>query len=386
VTISRREFVRALGWSGATTLTGGHLVSARGHESLGELWAGAAANASVIQLDSNENPNGPGPRVLDAIRGAFPVIQRYPYDEAAALTSTLTRLHAVPSGSVVLGCGSAEILRMTLQAFTSATRHLVTPAPTYETPARYANTFGVPLQAVDVNGTLALDLPAMLARARGAGVVYVCNPNNPTGGILPASAISTFIERLAIESPQTVVLVDESYYEYVEDPAYKTSIPLTLRYKNVIVSRTFSKVYGMAGLRCGYGVGHPDSVAKMTPFRLATSVNQLALAAATNALGDREFVERERTLNREAREYTRRVFEQLGYSVAPSEANFLFVDLRQDARFFREGCQRSGVLVGRAFPPLSTYARISVGTMDEMQRASAVFTRVLRGAAPAPRG
>ena len=107
----------------------------------------------------------------------------------------------------------------------------------------------------------------------------------------------------------------------------------------------------MAGLRCGYGVGHPDSVAKMTPFRLATSVNQLALAAATNALGDKEFVERERTLNREARAYTRRVFEQLGYSVAPSEANFLFVDLRQDARFFREGCQRSGVLVGRAFPP-----------------------------------
>ena len=124
----------------------------------------------------------------------------------------------------------------------------------------------------------------------------------------------------------------------------------------------------------------------MTPFRLATSVNQLALAAATNALGDREFVERERTLNREARAYTRRVFEQLGYSVAPSEANFLFVDLRQDARFFREGCQRSGVLVGRAFPPLSTYARISMGTMDEMQRASAVFTRVLRGAAAAPRG
>ena len=275
---------------------------------------------------------------------------------------------------------------MTLQAFTSATRHLVTPAPTYETPARYAATFGVPLQAVDVNGTLALDLPAMLVRARGAGVVYVCNPNNPTGAVLPASAVSTFLERLAVESPQTVVLVDEAYCEYVDDPAYKTSIPLTLRYKNVVVSRTFSKVYGMAGLRCGYGVGHPDSVAKMMPFRLTTSVNQLALAAALNAVGDREFVERERMLNREARAYTRRVFEQLGYNVAPSEANFLFVDLRQDARSFREACQRSGVLVGRAFPPLSTYARISVGTMDEMQRASAVFTRVLRGAAAAPRG
>jgi histidinol-phosphate aminotransferase len=367
-------------------LTGGHLVSARGHESLGELWTSVAVNGSVIQLDSNENPNGPGPRVLEAIRTAFPVIRRYPYDEAAALASALARFHGVPSGGVVLGCGSAEILRMTLQAFTSATRPLVAPAPTYETPARYAAAFGVPLQAVDVNGALALDLPTMLARARGAGVVYVCNPNNPTGSILPASAVNILLERLAVESPQTVVLVDEAYCEYVDDGAYKTSVPLTLRYKNVIVSRTFSKVYGMAGLRCGYGVGHPDSVAKMMPFRLATSVNQLALAAALTAVSDKEFVERERTLNREARAYTRRTFEQLGYSVAPSEANFLFVDLREEARFFRDACQRSGVLVGRAFPPLSTYARISIGTMDEMQRASAVFTRVLRGAAVAPRG
>ena len=275
---------------------------------------------------------------------------------------------------------------MTLQAFTSATRHLVTPAPTYETPARYAATFGVPHQAVDVNSALALDLPAMLVRARGAGVVYVCNPNNPTGAVVPASTVSMFVERLAVESPQTVVLVDEAYHEYVDDPSYKTSIPLTLRCKNVIVSRTFSKVYGMAGLRCGYGVGHPESMAKMMPFRLASSVNHLALAASLSAAGDREFVERERTLNREARAYTRRVFEQLGYNVAPSEANFVFVDLRQDARFFREACQRSGVLVGRSFPPLSAYARITIGTMDEMQRASAVFTRVLRGAAAAPRG
>ena len=385
VSLSRREFVGLLGRGGAAATVAGRLVAARGHEALGEFWTGAAASSS-IQLDSNENPDGPGPRALDAVRGAFGVANRYPYGEAATLRSAVARALDVRPANVLLGCGSAEVLRMTMQAFSSRTKPLVTAAPTFETPAAYAGAFGVPVQAVPVDAAFG-SISSGWPRARaGAGVVYLCNPNNPTGTIVPTAAVSQFVERLAVASPQTVVLVDEAYHEYVDDPAYGTAVPLVLRHSNVVVSRTFSKVYGMAGLRCGYGVAHADTIAKLSVFKLATSVNQLAIAAALASLGDREHVADERARNREARQYTRRLFEALGCRVVPSEANFLLVDLGRDARFFRDGCRHAGVRIGRAFPPLDTCARISIGTMDEMQRAGEAFTRRVRRRGRAGRG
>jgi len=331
----------------------------------------------VIQLDSNENPNGPGSRALDAIRNALPIANRYPYGEAGALTAAIARLHGVQPTNVIIGCGSAEILRMAMQAYTSRARHLVTTAPTFETPAEYALTFGVPVQAVRVGAALKLDLATMEAKAPGAGLVYLCNPNNPTATVLAATEVSAFVDHVALASPPTAVLIDEAYHEYVDDASYKTAVPLATGRRNVIVSRTFSKLHGMAGLRCGYGVAHADTIAKLSPFKLETGVNQLAIAAAIATLADKERVERERKLNREAKEYTRRLFDSMGYKVGPSETNFVMVAVGRDSRAFRDGCRRAGVLVGRAFPPLDTYARISIGTMEEMQRAGATFTRVL---------
>jgi histidinol-phosphate aminotransferase len=373
VAYSRRDFFR-LGAGGAAAT----LVVARGHEALGPLWSPQVSAASAIQLDSNENPNGPGARALDAIRNAFGVANRYPYGEADALTAAIAKLHGIRSASVILGCGSAEVLRMTMQAFTTSTRPLVTAVPTFETPAEYAATFGVPVIACRVDGNLKLDLAAMERQSAGAGVVYLCNPNNPTGTILPPPAIASFVNRLLTSSPKTVVLIDEAYHEYVEDPSHRSAIALTANAKNVIVSRTFSKLYGMAGLRCGYGVAHPDTIAQLSRFKLETSVNQLAIAGALAAVMDQDQVGVQRTLNRDAKQFTRSLFEELGFRASPSEANFLFVDLRRDATFFRDGCRRQGVHVGRAFPPLGTYARISIGTMDEMRRAGDTFRRVLR--------
>ena len=381
--LSRRTFVRALGLSGAATVVPA-LVTARGREAFGGVSAGAAQGAarsrmssSIISLDSNENPNGPGLRTLNAIRDALALVNRYPYDEADVLTSVIAAEHAVQDSQVLLGCGSAEILRMAMQAFPSRSRHLVTGSPTFEAPSRYASAFGIIVRPVRVDAGLKLDLAAIEASAKGAGLVYLCNPNNPTATVLSARAIAAFADRVARVSPQTMVLVDEAYHEYVDDPSYGTSIPTAIARRNVVVCRTFSKIHGLAGLRCGYAIGQGESIAQMARFKLESSVNQLAIAAARAALGDKERVERERTLNRTARETTLQLFATLGFSAGPSEANFVLVDLRRDARAFGDACRRAGVSVGRPFPPLNNHARISIGTPEEMQRAGAVFKRIL---------
>jgi histidinol-phosphate aminotransferase len=372
---SRRAFVRTVGFGGAATAVP-RFVTARGREAL-SLSAGAAQAAAVIQLDSNENPNGPGLAALNAIRTALPLANRYPYEESGALTNTIARIHGVQANQVIIGCGSAEILRMAMQAFTSRTRYLVTGAPTFETPSEYADMFGVPIRTVRVGADLTLNLAATELEAQGAGLVYLCNPNNPTATVLSASAMSGFVERIGRASPQTGLLVDEAYHDYVDDVSYKTSIPLAVSQKNVIVSRTCSKIHGLAGLRCGYAVARADTIARLRRFKLETGVNQLAIAAARATLGDKERVERERAINRETRELTRRTFESMGFRVGRSETNFILVDLRRDSALFRQGCRREGVAIGRPFPPLSNHVRISIGTEDEMRRASATFKRVL---------
>jgi histidinol-phosphate aminotransferase len=376
--------------SGAATVVPA-LVTARGREAFGGPWASAAQGAarvqipaSVISLESNENPNGPGPGALNAIRDALALSNRYPYDEAVALTGVLARAHGVQRSQVLLGCGSAEILRMSMQAFSSRSRHLVTGSPTFEVPARYANAFGVPVRSVRVDAGLKLDLAAMETSAQGAGLVYLCNPNNPTATVLGARAIAAFVDRVARISPQTMVLVDEAYHEYVDDPSYSTSIPAAIGRGNVVVCRTFSKVHGLAGLRCGYAIGQGETIARLARFKLESGVNQLAIAAARATLGDKDHIERERTLNRTARESTRELFAALGFAAGPSEANFILVDLGRNTRPFRDACRRAGVAVGRPFPPLDNYVRISIGTSEEMQRAGAVFKRVLGGLSPNP--
>jgi histidinol-phosphate aminotransferase len=375
VSLSRRHFVN-LGLSGAAAALS-QLSTARGSEALGLPQSAGASGSVTVRLDSNENPNGPSTRALDAMRASVALVKRYPDAELDGLIAALARHHGVRTSEIVLGCGSAEVLRMATQAFASRARPLVTGAPTFEGPSRHAATLGVPIQAVRVDAALRLDLTAMAASADRAGLVYVCNPNNPTGTVVSPSSITTLVERVTKASPQTAVLVDEAYHEYVDEAPYQTSIPLAVSRRNVIVTRTFSKLHGMAGLRCGYAVAHAETAETLGRFKLESSVNQLAIAAARAAIDDRNRVERERTLNRETREVARELFASLGYDAAPSAANYFMVDLRRDSRFFRDACRRLGIIVGRPFPPLNNYVRISVGTMEGMQRAGSAFRRIL---------
>jgi histidinol-phosphate aminotransferase len=376
---TRREFVRMLGLGGAAAAAPA-FVTARGREARAAGAGGAQRGSSAgIELGSNENPNGAGSKALEAIRDALGLVNHYPYVESGTLTAAVARAHDVKANQIILGCGSTEILRMAMQAFSSRARPLITASPTFEVPGDYALSFSVPFQGIRVDASLKTNLPAIEMVSDRAGVVYVCNPANPTGTILSARALTGFVERITRSSPQTAIVIDEAYHDYVDDPVYRTSIPLAVTYRNVIVARTFSKIHGMAGMRCGYAIAQPETIGELARYKLPTGVNQLAIAAARAALADRDRVERERAVNRETRDYTRRLFDSMGYAVSPSETNFVLVDLRRDAQPFREACRQAGVTLGRAFPPLNSCVRISIGTMDEMQRAGAVFRKVLAG-------
>ena len=379
--LSRRAFLSSVGAGGAGLLLG-PAISARGAEALLALGAGGAAlqpatGSTVIRLDSNENPHGPGPRVFAAVRASFDVANRYPRGEQRAAVAAIAAARGVPASHLMLGCGSTEILRVVTAAFSGPGRAVVQASPTFEVMGRFAPAVGAPVRNVPVDGELRLDLDAMADAARGAGIVYLCNPNNPTATVHGATAVRQFIEQVGRTSPATMILVDEAYHEFVDDPSYATAIPLALANPNVIVARTFSKVYGMAGLRLGYAIARPETLARMEPWLLDSNTNQPALTGAAVTVGDTARIAEQQQLNRDARAFTLQFFRDAGYRTPDAQANFLMVDIGRDVKAFRTACLERGVSLGRPFPPLNTHLRVSIGTMPEMERAVDVIRRTL---------
>jgi histidinol-phosphate aminotransferase len=380
--LSRRAFVRGVGAGSAGLLAGS--ILGRGSEA----WQGssgqspAPGTARLVRLDSNENPEGPGPKTLDAVRAAFGEACRYPHRAGTDLPDAIARFHGVARANVLVTCGSGEVLRIAVEAFASPTRPLVTAVPTFETCTRTAQFLKYGLHEIPLDDKLALNLPAMEAKAGESGLVFVCNPNNPTGPVHGGKTIADFIARVRKTSPSTVILVDEAYHEYVDDAAYESAVPLALEFPQVVVSRTFSKVYGMAGLRVGYAIGRPETLAKMAGWRLGNGLNMLGIRGAIAALDDRAWAERGRATNRAMRDRLRRAFEEMGYKVATSHGNFVFADIRQDAAAFAKKCREYNIVVGRPFPPLNSWTRVSVGTEDEVRQAIEVFRKVLMATRP----
>ena len=375
MTLDRRSFLRSVGGGSAAAL----MVRGRGMEAwTAEPSVVPSFRPSVeIRLDSNENPLGPPAEALRAMTDWYGEAGRYPDVMYDPLYEAISRYVGAPRESILLGSGSGEILKVATEVFAGRDRAVVVGGPTFETPDRRAKTLEYPVTTVPVNAKLQLDLDAMAAACGGAGLVFLCNPNNPTGTVHGAGDMKAAIATMLREAPRVTVLVDEAYHEYVDDPAYASLVPLALEEPRVIVSRTFSKAFGMAGLRLGYAVGHPETLARMKPHLVSNNVNQLVGKAATTALGMPRHIEQEQQRNAEVRRWAMAYFTKAGYSVAPSAANFFMVDVRRDAKAFREQCKSRGVHVGRPFPPLLTHTRISIGTMDEMKQASEVFREVL---------
>jgi histidinol-phosphate aminotransferase len=358
-------------------------IAARGREAgmmeYGE--QGMAAGAMPIRIASNENPLGPGQHVLDAIVGKFPEAHRYPFNARqteGALIGAVAQKFQAKNENVLLGPGSGEILTHAVRAFTSPTKALVTAWPSFENPRDTAKKIGVPVKEVALDSKLRIDIAKMVEASKGAGLVFFCNPNNPTATVHGRATVADMIKQIRAASPDTVILVDEAYHDYVTDPSYQSVVDLALTTPNVFVTRTFSKAYGMAGLRAGYAIGHAPTIKAIQAFKMPYGLGTLTLGGAITSLGNQAHIDSERKRNTEVKAFTVKAFADMGITGTDSQTNFLFMDIKRPAAGFRDACRAQGVLVGRDFPPYEkTHCRVSIGTMAEMQKAVEVFKKVL---------
>jgi histidinol-phosphate aminotransferase len=384
---TRRQFVQTVGFGAAGALTASY-IGARGREN--SIWSAfepslQAVEPGMICISSNENPVGPGKTVLDAVRAAFGPNNAQPgrYSDAAHdLVGAIAKKFGVKHENVALGCGSTQILRSATHLFTAKDKPLVGTIPTYEECAGYAEMMGHPVRPVALTGDFTMDLEKMAAAAKGAGLIFYCNPNNPTATYVPTKESRDFFARVNRESPDTTILVDEAYFDYVTVPGHDTHAMLAVENPRIIVARTFSKAYGMAGLRLGYAIGHPETIKKMKQWDEASGtsyLNVLAMHAGIAAITqDPQHIVSERQRNTAVRDFTMKWFADRGMKPTASQANFIFVNIGRPAKEFRDGARAKGVLVARDFPPFEkTHCRISYGTMDEMKKAVAVFGEVL---------
>jgi histidinol-phosphate aminotransferase len=380
--ISRRRFIHAAG-AGTLALAGGEVLP--GGRVLGfwsrSLPAEFQADRTTLLLHNNENPLGPSPQALEAIAAKLtePGVPAARYTSLAPkLAEAVAAREKCKPENVLVGCGSTQILRTATFAYTSPSRPLVAGVPTYEECSDVATLVGAPIRGVPATRTGHHDLEAMAAAARGAGLIFLDNPSNPAATVHAALDVRSFIARVRRESPDTTILLDEAYHDYVTDERHASQIPLALEDPRVIVARTFSKAYGMAGLRVGYAVGSAETIADLRALQYSQGTNVLGVAAALASLEDPERIERERARNARVRQTTLDWFARHGYEATASQANFVFVNVRQSCADFRAACARHHVLVGRDFPPYQhSHVRISLGTESEMERALSVFGRVL---------
>src|SRR5436190_14431215 len=301
-TLTRRSFSKLIGLGA-------------GYVALGPLAIGktrvAEPATSIVRLSSNENPYGPSPAALKAMTDGFSLAWRYPDEYADMLAGELARLHNVPVDQLLLGDGSGEILKLCAAAFTGRDKKVVMANPTFEAISRHAGVANADVVKINLTPDYHHDLAKMLAAANAAGLGYICNPTNPSTSITPRSALATFLAKL---SPSTIVLVDEAYHHYVESTDYDSVIPLVKDHPNLIVARTFSKIYGMAGLRCGYCVALRENIKLMQAQQIFDSVNIMALVAARAGLQDGQHVADGRRRNNEVKRYVYAELSKLGYA------------------------------------------------------------------------
>jgi histidinol-phosphate aminotransferase len=325
----------------------------------------------VIKLASNENPIGPSPKAIASLAGANDQLHRYPDGGAYRLRQAIAERWKVASEQVILGNGSDEIIGLLARTFLAPGDEAVMADHTFiiykmEVTAVHGRPVVVPL--VDWTHDLGSMAEAITPRTR---LVFICNPNNPTGTMVSADAISRFMDRL----PQDVLVVfDEAYYEYVRSPQFPNTIAYVKEGRNAIVLRTFSKIYGLAGLRIGYGITTPEINNFLNRVRPPFNANSLAQRAALAALGDDEHVAKSRAVNVAGMEQLGNGLRALGLTPIPSEANFLYFDVKRDGRQVFESLLREGIIVRHIE---GTMLRVTIGQSDENSAFLQALKKVL---------
>jgi histidinol-phosphate aminotransferase len=383
VGLTRRDFTRALAVGVAALSVP---VTARGQEARAGSDGVRFLRAKrlpkdppdLLLLNSNENPYGACPAALEAMVNAHEAVCRYPDFWAEELHEALAALHGVRREMVEVTCGSTEVLKVAAQAFAGTGRRSVIAEPTFEAIGHYTTVAGGEVVKVPLTTDYRHDLNAMAAAAQGKpGLIYVCNPNNPTATIVGRADVARLLERVGDD---TVVLVDEAYHHYVESPDYGTALEFVLAgHPQVVVARTFSKIYGMAGLRLGYAIAAPTLIEQMLRHQVIESWNVMACVAALASLEDSELVARGRARNRQARDLLLTEMRRRNYRVLPSEANFVMIDLGREVTPVIEAFREKGIAVGRRFAGLPHHLRLSIGTPEEIQKFVAAFDQVLPG-------
>jgi histidinol-phosphate aminotransferase len=368
--LSRRRFAGALG-----AALGGVVAGVRpARAAAASLSRGEPSD--LVQLNSNENPYGPSEAALAAMTKAQSVASRYPDADEEEMVEALARAHGVSPGQVVLGCGSSEILHMADAAFLGPGRRVVAAEPTFEAVLAYARVLRAEALKVPLSPDFRHDLARMAARCdERTGLVYVCNPNNPTGTVVTGDELAGFLAKVP---PSVPVLVDEAYHHFVEHASYRTAIGLVGRFPNLIVARTFSKIHGMAGMRLGYAVGSEAGAQALRDHASWSNANAAVLAAARVSLADEAHVGRQRELLNGTKRRLCAELQKDGRRYIPSEANFLMIDTGADVKPVIEAFRARKILVGRRFPSLPTWLRVTIGTPSEM----AAFLSALRELVP----
>ena len=379
--ITRRGFVKSAGFGTAASLVGGSSIltspvfaqSRVDHDS-------GIFDGGEIYLTSNESGRGPGPKVLEAIKKYtnYRVGRGYAPDFVPELQDTIASRFNVPRNQVLLASGSTWLLQGSVRAFCSADKPLVTAGPTFSTSEGTARQIGAPIKQLPLDKDAKLDLDAMVAVSQGAGLVYFCNPNNPSGTVHSPEAIDKAVRAVLAASPDTYVHLDEAYIDYADPAKMRTGHALTQEFENVFITRSFSKAHALAGMRIGYALAQPETLRKIRGSWGMGDVSMLGAVAALTAFEDVEHLEWERYENDRVRNFTVSALADLGYDTPESHTNHIFPNLRQPASNVRDLCRPHKVHVGRDFPPLEhTHCRISLGSMEEMEAAVAVFRKVL---------
>ncbi|MBM3216814.1 histidinol-phosphate transaminase [Candidatus Poribacteria bacterium] len=329
----------------------------------------------VIKLASNENPLGPSILAVDAIAAAARSLQLYPDGNAFYLKRELADHLGVDIDQLIVGNGSNEVLQLLGETFVSPGDHVVYSQQAFVVYQLVALTFGAQTTTPPLrNATYDLDALAEVVTPK-TRLVFIANPNNPTGTYNTKAELERFLDRIP---PEPLVVLDEAYFEYVEAPDYPDGLEFVRDGRNVIVTRTFSKIYGLAGMRLGYGVADPKTIEVMNRVRQPFNVNALAQAGARAALRDISHAERSRRLNHEGMAYLGRELARLGLETVPSVANFLLVDTRRDGAAVTNALLRRGVIVR----PMASYdfpgsIRVTVGLPAENERFIAALGQVL---------
>ena len=367
--ISRRRFAHLLGIGAAAAIVRPRFTIATEAPTVPQ-----PAKPGVVRLSANENPYGPSARAHEAMKNAHPMCNRYPDEANDVLIDKIAKINNVNRDQIVLGDGSSEILKLCAETFTGPTQgKLIAADPTFEAILEYSKACGGEVVKVPLTSSFAHDLEKMGAPAQ-KGLIYICNPNNPTASITPKNDLREFIDET---SPETMILVDEAYFHYADSPDYESVIPTVKDHPNLIVARTFSKIYGMAGLRCGYCVAQPETIKKMHGFQMWDSVNIMALAAASASLDDEAQVTNGRKMNSEAKSYTLSELEKMGHKSIPSQANFIMFDCKKPVVPIIKAMKDKNVAVGRLFPAYPNHMRLTIGKHAEMEAFVSAFKQVM---------